>query len=81
MEERGAVARTDERNEDLGGKGRLKLKMVLTAEGTGLKHEVDGEIEEPPARPVETSATPAPRASHSWAIPLITIRMKGSTNE
>jgi hypothetical protein len=27
------------------GKGPLKVKMVLTAEGTNLKHEVDGEIE------------------------------------
>jgi hypothetical protein len=25
--------------------GTLKVKMVLTAEGTGLRHEVDGEIE------------------------------------
>jgi hypothetical protein len=27
------------------GRGPLKVKMVLTAEGTNLKHEVDGEIE------------------------------------
>ena len=25
--------------------GKLKVKMVLTAEGTNLKHVVDGEIE------------------------------------
>ncbi len=29
----------------LAGKGRLKVKMVLTAEGTGLNHVVDGEID------------------------------------
>jgi Family of unknown function (DUF6494) len=33
------------RDESLGGKGKLKVKMVLTAEGTGLKHVVDGEID------------------------------------
>jgi hypothetical protein len=33
------------RDESLGGKGKLKVKMVLTGEGTGLKHVVDGEIE------------------------------------
>ena len=33
------------RDEDLGGKGKLKVKMVLTGEGAGLKHEVDGEID------------------------------------
>jgi hypothetical protein len=27
------------------GKGPLKVKMVLTAEGTDLKHEVNGEID------------------------------------
>jgi hypothetical protein len=27
------------------GKGPLKVKMVLTAEGTNLRHEVDGEID------------------------------------
>src|SRR4029079_8918343 len=26
------------RDESLGGKGKLKVKMVLTAEGSGLKH-------------------------------------------
>ena len=29
----------------LAGKGKLKVKMVLTAEGTGLNHVVDGEID------------------------------------
>jgi Family of unknown function (DUF6494) len=33
------------REEKLGGKGKLKVKMVLTAEGTGLRHVVDGEID------------------------------------
>jgi len=33
------------REEDLGGKGRLKMKMVLTAEGTGLEHVVEGDID------------------------------------
>ena len=33
------------REECLAGKGRLKTKMVLTAEGTGLKHVVEGEID------------------------------------
>ena len=33
------------RDEGLGGKGKLKVRMVLTAEGTGLKHVVDGEID------------------------------------
>jgi hypothetical protein len=28
-----------------GGPGKLKVKMVLTAEGTPLRHEVDGEID------------------------------------
>ncbi len=32
------------READLGGKGSLKVKMVLTAEGTGLNHVVEGEI-------------------------------------
>ena len=27
------------------GKGKLKVKMVLTADGTDLRHEVDGEID------------------------------------
>lgn len=27
------------------GQGKLKVKMVLTAEGTPLRHEVDGEID------------------------------------
>lgn len=29
------------------GKGPLKLKVVLTAEGTGLEHVVTGEVELP----------------------------------
>ena len=33
------------REEDLAGQGKLKVRMVLTAEGTGLRHEVDGEID------------------------------------
>lgn len=33
------------REEDLGGKGKLNVKMVLTAEGTGLKHVIEGEID------------------------------------
>jgi hypothetical protein len=33
------------REQSLGGKGKLKVKMVLTGEGTGLKHVVDGEID------------------------------------
>jgi hypothetical protein len=33
------------RERHLEGKGPLKLKMVLTADGTDLRHEVDGEID------------------------------------
>ena len=33
------------REHDLSGKGKLKAKMVLTAEGTDLHHEVNGEID------------------------------------
>jgi hypothetical protein len=33
------------REAGLGGKGTLKVRMVLTAEGTDLKHVVDGEID------------------------------------
>jgi len=33
------------REKGLAGKGKLKVKMVLTGEGTGLKHVVDGEID------------------------------------
>ena len=33
------------REQGLAGQGKLKVKMVLTAEGTTLRHEVDGEIE------------------------------------
>ena len=32
------------REEGLGGKGVLKVNMVLTGEGTGLRHVVEGEI-------------------------------------
>jgi Family of unknown function (DUF6494) len=33
------------REQSLSGGGKLKVKMVLTAEGTKLNHVVDGEIE------------------------------------
>ena len=33
------------REEGLGGKGKLKMTMVLTAEGTKLKHVVEGTID------------------------------------
>lgn len=33
------------REHNLGGQGKLKVKMVLTAEGTPLRHEIDGEID------------------------------------
>jgi Family of unknown function (DUF6494) len=33
------------REEGLAGKGKLKLKAVLTAAGTGLNHVVEGEID------------------------------------
>ena len=33
------------REEGLGGKGKLKVKMVLTAEGSPLDHVVEGEID------------------------------------
>jgi hypothetical protein len=33
------------RDEGLAGKGKLKVRMVLTGEGTDLKHVVDGEID------------------------------------
>ena len=33
------------REEKLAGKGKLKLKMVLTGEGTDLRHVVEGEID------------------------------------
>jgi hypothetical protein len=33
------------REEKLAGKGKLKVKMVLTAESTGLNHVVEGEID------------------------------------
>lgn len=33
------------REKSLRGKGKLKVRMVLTAEGTPLEHVVDGEID------------------------------------
>jgi hypothetical protein len=33
------------REEKLAGKGKPKVKMVLTDEGTSLKHVVEGEID------------------------------------
>jgi len=33
------------RDEDLAGKGPLKVKVVLTAEGTDLNHTVEGKID------------------------------------
>lgn len=33
------------RENDLAGKGKLKVQMVLTAEGTDLKHVVAGDID------------------------------------
>ena len=33
------------RNADLAGKDKLKVKVVLTAEETGLNHTVEGEID------------------------------------
>ena len=33
------------RERDLGGDGKLRVQMVLTAEGTDLRHQVDGEID------------------------------------
>jgi hypothetical protein len=33
------------RERGLEGKGTLKVRMVLTAEGTDLRHEVDSEID------------------------------------
>jgi uncharacterized protein DUF6494 len=33
------------REEKLAGKGKLKVTMVLTGEGTSLKNVVDGEID------------------------------------
>jgi hypothetical protein len=38
------------REKTLAGKGKLKVKMVLTAEGTDLKHVVEGEIDLPEAQ-------------------------------
>jgi len=38
------------REENLAGKGKLKVKMVLTGEGTDLKHVVEGEIKLPEAQ-------------------------------
>ena len=33
------------REGELEGKGKLKVQVVLTADGTSLKHTVDGEID------------------------------------
>jgi Family of unknown function (DUF6494) len=33
------------REEKLAGKGKLKVKMILTGEGTGLRHEINCEID------------------------------------
>ena len=33
------------RENDLSGKGKLEVRMVLTAEGTDLNHEVNGKID------------------------------------
>jgi hypothetical protein len=33
------------REQDLGGHGKLKVRMVLTGEGAPLEHIVDGEID------------------------------------
>ena len=33
------------RDENLGGKGKLKVRMVLTGKGTDLEHVVEGEID------------------------------------
>jgi hypothetical protein len=33
------------REEGLGGKGKLKMKMVLTAKGTSLNYVVEGDID------------------------------------
>ncbi len=33
------------REQDLAGGGKLKVKVVLTAEGTDLNHVVEGEID------------------------------------
>jgi hypothetical protein len=38
------------RKENLAGNGKLRVKMVLTGEGTGLKHVVEGEIDLPEAQ-------------------------------
>jgi uncharacterized protein DUF6494 len=33
------------REEGLAGKGKLKIKAVLTAKGTGLNHVIEGDID------------------------------------
>ena len=33
------------REQNLGGKGKLQVQMVLTAKGTNLNHVVEGEID------------------------------------
>jgi hypothetical protein len=37
--------RADRARRGLGGKGKLKVKMVLIGKGTGLNHVVEGEID------------------------------------
>jgi len=39
-----AIERTV-REEKLAGKGKLKVKMVLTGDGTSLRHVVEGEVD------------------------------------
>jgi len=38
------------RAENMAGKGKLKVKMILTGEGTDLEHVVEGEIDLPEAQ-------------------------------
>ena len=46
------------REEKLAGKGKLKVKMVVTGEGTGLKHEVEGDGAHRYAKLTPSSACP-----------------------
>ena len=38
------------REENLAGKGKLKVKIVLTGQNTDLKHVIEGEIDLPDAQ-------------------------------
>jgi hypothetical protein len=38
------------REENLAGKGKLRVKMVLSGEGAGLNHVVEGETDLPKAQ-------------------------------